>query len=172
MCSKKEMEMLTFKQFIEKHCWKGYVKHGMKKKGDHMVNNCMKAEDEERPILRVVEPIDIKGIGIVDAKIDSGNEAYNVFLGVNIKHHDNGTCTFTTVNNKQLTLPCDGSIDINIGSGNIENRPTVRLSFVLKGKHYNNIVFSLADRSQNDQPVLIGEPFVKQINALIDVNRD
>ncbi len=26
----------------EKPCWDGYVKDGMKKKGDRMVNNCVK----------------------------------------------------------------------------------------------------------------------------------
>jgi hypothetical protein len=124
-----------------------------------------------RPILGVTEFINIEGIGEVDAKIDSGNEAYNVLLGINIKHNDDNTCTFTTVNDQRMTLPCTGSIDINIGSGNIESRPTVELNFTLKGNHYTNVVFSLADRSENDQPVLIGEPFVKKINALIDVKQ-
>ena len=162
--------MLTFKQFVEKHCWKGYVKHGMKKKGDHMVNNCVKAENEERPILGVTEIIDIKGIGEVEAKIDSGNEAYNVLLGIDIKSHGHEV-TFTTVNDKRLTLPITGSVDINIGSGNIESRPTVELDFTIQGKHYTGVTFSLANRAENDQPVLIGEPFVKKINALIDVKQ-
>jgi hypothetical protein len=127
--------------------------------------------DESRPILGVVEIIDITGIGKVEAKIDSGNEAYNVLLGLNIKHNKDGTCTFDTVNDMQITLPCTGNIDINIGSGNIESRPTVKLSFVLKGVEYSDITFSLADRKDNDQPVLIGEPFVRNINALIDVKQ-
>jgi len=162
--------MLTFKQFVKKHCWKGYVKRGMKKKGKRMVNNCVKEQSKHRLILGVTEVINIKGIGNVEAKIDSGNEAYNVLLGVNIKHNK-GNCIFTTVNNKTLTLPCKGSIDINIGSGNIESRPVVELAFTLQGKEYNNVEFSLADRTQNDQPVLIGEPFVRSINALIDVQQ-
>lgn len=166
--------MLTFKQFVEKHCWKGYVKHGMKKKGDHMVNNCVKrSEDEElsdRPVLGVTEIINIEGIGEVEAKIDSGNEAYNVLLGLDIEQNGRKV-SFTTVGDKRLTLPMTGSVDINIGSGNIESRPTVELNFSIDGKHYTGVTFSLADRAQNDQPVLIGEPFVKKINALIDVKR-
>jgi hypothetical protein len=165
------MEMLTFKQFVEKHCWKGYVKRGMKKKGKRMVNNCVKEDVEHRLILGVTEVIDIKNIGMVEAKIDSGNEAYNVLLGLDIKHHGRD-CSFTTVNNKRITLPCTGKVDINIGSGNIESRPTVELDFTLQGKQYTGITFSLADRSQNDQPVLIGEPFIKKINALIDVKQE
>jgi len=128
------------------------------------------ASYSDRPVLGVTEIIDIEGIGEVEAKIDSGNEAYNVLLGLDIEHHGHEV-TFTTVNNKRLTLPMTGSVDINIGSGNIESRPTVDLNFSIDGKHYTGITFSLADRAQNDQPVLIGEPFVKKINALIDVKR-
>lgn len=123
-----------------------------------------------RPVLGVTEIIDIEGIGEVEAKIDSGNEAYNVLLGLDIEHHGHEV-TFTTVRDKRLTLPMTGSVDINIGSGNIESRPTVELNFTIQGKHYTGVTFSLADRAQNDQPVLIGEPFVKKINALIDVKQ-
>ena len=169
--------MLTFKQFVnEKQCWKGYVRRGMKKKGNRMVNNCVKEDVSTRPaglprpILGVTEIIDIEGIGEVEAKIDSGNEAYNVLLGLDIRQQGD-KINFTTVGDKRLTLPMTGSIDINIGSGNIESRPTVELNFTLQGKYYTGVTFSLADRVQNDQPVLIGEPFVKQINALIDVKQ-
>jgi hypothetical protein len=166
------MEMLTFKQFVsEKHCWKGYVKRGMKKKGSRMVNNCVKENIDRRPVLGVVEEIHIDGIGSILAKIDSGNEAYNVLHGLNIKDNKDGTITFDTVNDKQYTAKKTGSIDINIGSGNIESRPTVELSFLLKEKPYQAITFSIADRADNEQQVLIGEPFVRHINALIDVKK-
>ena len=173
--------MLTFKQFItEKRpclkctkCWKGYVKRGMKKKGDRMVNNCVKIKEdiENRPVLGVTEYITIDGIGSVVAKIDSGNEAYNVLHGVDIEHNGNNTVTFTTINDKKITLPITGSIDINIGSGNIESRPTVVLDIILKNKHYKDITFSIADRADNEQQILIGEPFIKRLNALVDVKR-
>jgi len=165
------MEMLTFKQFIEKHCWKGYVKRGMKRKGKRMVNNCVKEDAETRPILGVTEYITIDGIGSVVAKIDSGNEAYNVLHGVDIERNGDNTVTFTTVNDKKITLPCTGSIDINIGSGNIETRPTVVLDIILRDKPYKGITFSVADRADNEQQVLIGEPFIKRLNALVDVKR-
>ena len=169
--------MLTFKQYItEKRClkcWKGYARRGMKKKGSKMVNNCVKIKEdtETRPILGVTEYITIDGIGSVVAKIDSGNEAYNVLHGVDIVHNDDDTVTFTTIDDKKITLPITGSIDINIGSGNIENRPTVILDIVLKDKHYKGITFSITDRTDNEQQVLIGEPFIERLNALVDVKR-
>jgi len=126
---------------------------------------------ENRPILGVTEYITIDGIGSVVAKIDSGNEAYNVLHGVDIEDSGDDTVTFTTINDKKITLPRTGSIDINIGSGNIETRPTIVLDIILKDKHYKDVTFSIADRADNEQQILIGEPFVKRLNALIDVKR-
>lgn len=163
------MEMLTFKRYINEKCWKGYKQKGTKRKGKRIVPNCVK-EDYTRIILGVVEPIDIKGIGSVEAKIDSGNEAHNVLHGINIDNSGD-KITFTTIDNKRITLSKTGTIDINIGSGNIEHRPTVVLSFILKGQLYRDVTFSIADRAENEQQVLIGEPFIKMINALIDVKK-
>jgi len=167
--------MLTFKQFITEgpgmKCWKGYVKRGMKKKGKRMVNNCVKEDTESRPVLGVTEYITIDGIGSVVAKIDSGNEAYNVLHGVDIEDNGDSTITFTTIDDKKITLPCTGSIDINIGSGNIEARPTVVLDIILNNIKHKGITFSIADRADNEQQVLIGEPFIKRLNALVDVKQ-
>ena len=33
-------------------CWKGYVKKGMKKKGNRMVNNCVPVEKKQYEIKR------------------------------------------------------------------------------------------------------------------------
>jgi len=128
-------------------------------------------DTESRPILGVTEYITIDGIGSIIAKIDSGNEAYNVLHGVDIKSNNDNTITFTTVDDKIITLPKTGSIDINIGSGNIEARPTVSLDIILQNKSYKNITFSIADRADNEQQVLIGEPFIERLNALVDVKQ-
>jgi hypothetical protein len=127
--------------------------------------------ENSRPILGVTEYITIDGIGSVVAKIDSGNEAYNVLHGIDIKDNGDDTITFTTINDKKITLPRTGNIDINIGSGNIETRPTVVLDIILRDKPYKGITFSIADRADNEQQVLIGEPFIKRLNALVDVKR-
>jgi len=126
---------------------------------------------KNRPILGVTEYITIDGVGSVVAKIDSGNEAYNVLHGVDIEDNGDDTVTFTTINDKKITLPRTGSIDINIGSGNIETRPTVVLDIILRDKPYKGVIFSIADRADNEQQVLIGEPFIERLNALVDVKR-
>jgi hypothetical protein len=160
---------LTFKNFLkEKKCWSGYVKRGLKKKNGKLVNNCVK-ENDDKFILAVVETMFIDGIGNVNAKIDSGNEAYNVLHGINTNINGNSV-TFTTVNDQHLTAPLVDTTIIHIGSGVKEERPVVSLNIKLKGKTYKNIPFSLADRSENDEPVLVGEPFIQDIGALIDVS--
>jgi hypothetical protein len=125
----------------------------------------------KRPILGVGEIIDINGIGPVQAKIDSGNEAFNVLHGINIKD-ENNEVSFTTVDNKSIKKPKYDTITIHIGSGVKEDRPVVLFDIKVDGKEYKDIPFSIADRTENDEPVLVGEPFVQQLNALIDVKKD
>jgi len=124
---------------------------------------------ENRLILHVIEPIVIDGIGEVSAKVDSGNEAYNVLHGIDIKTNNNEV-TFTTVDGMTVTKPLVDTIIIHIGSGKKEERPIVNFNMSLHGNDYPDTPFSIADRSENEEPVLIGEPFIKKINALIDVN--
>lgn len=126
---------------------------------------------ENRPILHVTELIVIDGVGAVKAKVDSGNEAYNVLHGVDIQINGKEV-TFTTVDNKVITKPFHETITIHIGSGVKEERPIVIFNIKLQDAEYNDVPFSIADRSENEEPVLIGEPFIKKINALIDVNGD
>lgn len=122
----------------------------------------------DRPVFEVIENINIEGVGDMTAKIDSGNEAYNVLHGVDISINNN-KATFTTINNKTVTLPIKDTIIINIGSGIKEERPVVLFDIVIKDKHYRSVPFSIADRTENDEKVLVGAPFIKSINALIDV---
>lgn len=124
----------------------------------------------KRPILGVNEVIDIEGIGPVKAKIDSGNEAFNVLHGINVKE-ENNEVSFTTVGNKLVKKPKHDTITIHIGSGVKENRPVVLFNIKVGDKQYQDVPFSIADRTENGEPVLVGEPFVRSLNALIDVKK-
>lgn len=124
-----------------------------------------------KPVFGVNELIEIDGIGKIKAKVDSGNEAYNVLHGVNISEEGENV-TFTTVNDKRITKPKTGSITIHIGSGVKEERPTVEFDIKVDGKQYSGVTFSIADRTENEDPILVGEPFLKKLNAVIDVNKN
>lgn len=124
----------------------------------------------EKPVFGVNELIEIDGLGKIKAKIDSGNEAYNVIHGVDVSEEGENV-SFTTVNNKRMTRPRKGEIKIHIGSGVKEDRPIVLIDIKINGKMYKSVPFSIADRSENEDPILVGEPFLKKLNALIDVNK-
>jgi len=124
-----------------------------------------------KPVFGVTEFIDIDGIGRLRAKIDSGNEAYNVLHGVDVTE-DNESVSFTTVDSKRIRAQKAGDIKIHIGSGVKEDRPIVKLDININGEKYKDVPFSIADRTENEDPILVGEPFLKKLNAVIDVNKE
>ena len=123
---------------------------------------------KNRPVFDVVEHIDIEGVGNTLAKIDSGNEAFNVLHGVDVSV-DGTTVSFKTIDDKTLSLPLHDTIIINIGSGIKEDRPVVLFNVSIKEKHFKGVPFSISDRSENEEKVLVGVPFLKSVNALVDV---
>jgi len=122
----------------------------------------------EQQTMGIVEPIFIEDVGDLKAKIDSGNDGYNVLDAANIEYRD-GKITFLS-NQKTITRKVISSADINIGSGVTEQRYVVPFNIKFKGQFYPNTPFTLADRSSNECPVLLGEIFLKQIDAVIQVN--
>ncbi len=123
----------------------------------------------EKTVIGLIESIELAGIGKLDAKIDSGNGAYNVLHGADITKQGNKV-TFTTVNNKRIIKDVEGIITINVGAGNIEERPVVRFRMKFGGKEFDNVPFSIGDRSTNEHKVLIGKDFIAQLDALIDID--
>jgi hypothetical protein len=120
-----------------------------------------------REVIRLTKFPDI---GEIAAKVDTGNEAYNVLHGTDVQ--DKGdTVTFKTVGNHVITLSKVNTIKIHIGSGVKEDRPVVKLDFNLNGKEYHDMPFSIADRSENEEAVLIGEPFLRKTNSVVDASK-
>lgn len=126
---------------------------------------------QEQNVIGLVELLDIDGVGSVKAKVDSGNQGFNVLHANDIRVNDKGWVSFKTVNGKTLEKEVKDRIIINTGSGHKEERFVVALDVKIGSRFFKNIPFSLGDRADNDNPVLIGEPFIKQLNALIDVNK-
>lgn len=131
-------------------------------------------ENENSPIFNQIENIIIDGIcdgSGIPCKIDSGNDSYCLIHGENIKPIDDGKMvSFDTVNNRHVELPIVDKIKVKFGAGHDEKRPVVKLSFKINGKRYENIEFSVGDRSQNDEKVLIGLKFLQPIKAIIKID--
>lgn len=123
----------------------------------------------ESRVIGLIEKIELAGIGSLDAKVDSGNGAYNVLHGEDIiKQGDK--VTFTTINGKRIIKDIKDTIAINVGAGNIEDRFVVSFRMKFANTEFDNIPFSIGNRSKNDYKVLIGKDFIKQLDALIDVS--
>ena len=123
----------------------------------------------ERNIINLIETIDIEGIGSIQAMADSGNSAYNVLDGRDLEVNNKKVRFVTTEKSLQIEKDIIDTIVIHIGSGVNENRPVVHFNIIFKGKKYNNVKFSVADRSKNETPVLLGRDFLSSLNALINV---
>ena len=121
--------------------------------------------------LGLVEDIYIEGLGKVKAKTDTGNTAHNVLHGI-VREMGNDTVVFETINEKIIKLPFEETIKIHIGSGNKEDRPVVKFNVSINGNKYENVPFSIADRSENEYKVLLGEEFIKHNGGLVDLNKE
>lgn len=123
----------------------------------------------EKNVLGLEEVIDLEGLGKLQAKLDSGNGAYNVLHGENIKL-DGKTVRFTTMNGTSVEKPIQDTITINVGAGNTEDRPVVLFNVKIGGQVFPNVPFSIGNRADNIHKVLIGKTFIqKELDALIDV---
>ena len=126
---------------------------------------------DDDDIVGLVEKIYIEDIGEVDAKIDSGNGAYNVINGEVISQRGDNIIV-KTIGGKKLKKKVVDTIIIHIGSGVKEDRPVVLFDIKLGDEEYKDVPFSIADRSENEYPVLIGKLFLSKIDKLIDVDKE
>ena len=122
---------------------------------------------EQQQVLGTIEEVEIDGIGRVSARIDTGNTGHNVLHATNITDAGDGKVKFATIDNKTLCLKTAGNIQILAGK-EVTERPVVRLNLRIGSSFFENTPFSLSDRSSNQEKVLIGEPFLKKMDAMID----
>ena len=126
--------------------------------------------ESDKPV-GLIETITFDELGPIEAKIDSGNGAYNVLHGVNITEQD-GHVMFDTIDNKKVKKELAEHIDINIGSGNIETRPVVLFDIEIGDKKYPATKFSIGDRTENEYKILVGKDFIEKLGGLIDVSAE
>ena len=118
-------------------------------------------------ILGNTEGITIQHVGTVRATVDTGNSGHNVLHATSVKEHD-GKVTFLTVNNKKVTLPVIDHITVT-GNNNTNTRPVVALDCSVGNMQFNKEPFSLADRSGQDNPVLLSQDFIKKNGGVVNV---
>lgn len=137
-----------------------------------MKMNSFKQFFEEKTLLGLIEFFDLDGVGKVPAKLDSGNGAHNVLHGEEIQIQGDKVF-FRTVNNKTLLKPLKTTITINVGAGNIEERPVVEFDVVIGDKLFKKTPFSIGNRTTNVYKILVGKDFIENhLDALIDVSQE
>lgn len=114
------------------------------------------------------EDIEIIGVGNYIAKVDSGNDGYCVLHGEDIQI-DNNDVSFKTIDGKHITKPLLDTKTVNIGAGEQEKRPVVNFDIKIKEVTHKNVKFSIGDRKDNDEKVLLGLKFLKPIKAVIEI---
>mgnify|MGYP003679913146 FL=1 len=126
----------------------------------------------EKQVFGLIEFFDLDGVGKIPAKLDSGNGAYNVLHGEDIQIQGDKVF-FRTENGKTLLKDKKGEITINVGAGNMEDRPVVEFDFTIGNKQFTNIPFTLSDRSTNLYKILVSKEFIEdELDALIDVSQE
>ena len=124
-----------------------------------------------RDVIGNTEEIYIDGIGDTVCKVDTGNNAFNVIHGIDVKPNGKEV-EFTTIGDKRIKKEILDNVVINIGSGIKEERPVILFNVKLHGKEYPDVKFTLSDRTENTEPVLLGKDFLSTLGKLIDINKD
>lgn len=130
----------------------------------------------EKLVVGVEEPIFIKGVGNILAKVDSGNGAFNVIHGEDF-YYQGDVVVFTTYDengkNHRVSKKVQDTITINIGAGQTEDRPVVLFDVKFATDEFLNVPFTVGNRSNNKNKVLLGQEFLKnELDALIDISQD
>lgn len=124
--------------------------------------------ENKLPVLSPKEKIEIAGVGSYVCKVDTGNDAYCVLHGENVDIKGDKV-SFKTDHGKHIEKPLESTITINVGAGVEEKRPIVLFDIKIKGREYKNVKFSIGDRKDNDEKVLLGLKFLEPLNAVVKV---
>jgi ribosomal protein S6--L-glutamate ligase len=116
----------------------------------------------------LIEPLKIDGIGDFQAKLDTGNESYNVLGAENVEEY-NGTVSFR-VQGKQYEMPVVSHVRIRTNNINVDRRPVVELDVEFRNRTFRKVRFSLVPRKLNKYPVLIGNRFMQLAKVSVNVN--
>lgn len=103
----------------------------------------------------IMEPVHIKGIGDVEAKVDSGNADMNVIHGHSVKHNGDDV-SFTSVHDKTIKTK---------KVGEDEHGPQVELHVKIQDHKHVPIRFSVRNKKDDTEKVVLGVDHLKPIDV-------
>ena len=104
----------------------------------------------------------------IKARVDSGNSTYSVIDAREIK--ENRKIVRFVFDSTKYKRPVVDTVEVNMGGGKFEERYVVELDMKIGRKIFENVKFSLSDRSSNVYPVLLGNEFMKENNVVVHTN--
>ena len=127
------------------------------------------------PIIGSTEYVEVSGIKNIPAKIDTGADTSSIWAS-NIDMKEDGTLTFSLFAENcpfytgEILETKDCMIKVvRSSNGEQQVRYRVKLPIVIGGKSFKT-TFTLADRSRNKFPILIGRHTLSS-NFLVDVTK-
>lgn len=112
----------------------------------------------------------------LDAKVDTGADSNALHCDHIDIDEKNNTVSFTLLHEvheayhgRRITLPLYNIKNIKSSNGQIQQRPTIKVSVNFFGKEYKSII-SLTDRSDMKFPMLIGRNFLTN-KFIVDVSK-
>lgn len=103
----------------------------------------------------IMEPVHIRGIGDVEAKVDSGNADVNVIHGHSVKH-DGDDVSFATVYDKTIKSK---------KVGEDEHGPQVILHVKIQDHRHVPVKFSVRNKKDDTEKVVLGVDHLKPIEV-------
>jgi hypothetical protein len=113
----------------------------------------------------------------LDAKLDTGADSKALHCDHIDIDEENNTVSFTLLDEvheayhgRRITLPLYNVKNIKSSNGQIQQRPTIKVSVEFFGKKYKSTI-SLTDRSDMKFPMLIGRKFLNN-RFMVDVSKE
>jgi RimK family alpha-L-glutamate ligase len=129
----------------------------------------LKDPSSDPVVISTVEPIIIKRINDnepIQSRVDTG-AAYCSLSGSNVE--DGDEYIKFSYGEVRYRVPVHKTIKIRTADGGSVERHVVRFNVSFKGNDYNDVEFTIADRSEMKYDVLIGRNLLEMTDALIKV---
>lgn len=76
------------------------------------------------------------------------------------------------ISRNSISMELAGSQEVHSADGGGQARPIVKFDVTVDGQQLSGVAFNLNDRSNMDDPVLIGQNILQAGDFIIDVNKD
>lgn len=110
------------------------------------------------------------GNATLDGKVDTGAELSSMHVDSFNIAGDMVAMTCKLISSSMFRLPLTRMVTIRNSDGQTEERPVVTVQISINNDNRMNVEFSLNDRSNNADQILIGQNILKTGNFIVDPN--